>query len=77
VGKSLRVTTDPADYRPGDFVTLELPGGRLPHIGIVSTQRSPGGRRFMIVHNIGAGTQIEDVLFDPGMGRITGHYRRF
>lgn len=76
-GKALTVTADAADYRPGDFVTWELPGGRLPHIGIVSTQRSPDGRRFMIVHNIGAGTQIEDVLFDLRMGRITGHYRWF
>lgn len=76
-GKALPVTTDPADYRPGDFVTWELPGLRLTHIGIVSTQRSPDGRRFMIVHNIGRGTQVEDVLFDPWVGQITGHYRWF
>lgn len=75
--KALPITTDPADYRPGDLVTWELPGGHLPHIGIVSTQLSPDGRRFRIVHNIGSGTKVQDVLFDPGMGRITGHYRWF
>lgn len=31
----------------------------------------------MIVHNIGRGTQVEDVLFDPWVGQITGHYRWF
>jgi hypothetical protein len=76
-GKSVPITTDPEDYRPGDFVTWELAGGRLPHIGVVSTQRSHDGERFMIVHNIGRGTQVEDVLFVPWIGRITGHYRWF
>jgi hypothetical protein len=31
-------------------------------------------RRYMIVHNIGAGPKMEDVLFD---WKITGHYRYF
>jgi uncharacterized protein YijF (DUF1287 family) len=72
-GKDLPVTMEPADYQPGDIVTWELPGG-LPHTGIVSTQRSADGRRFCIVHNIGAGTRIEDALFEFD---ITGHYRWF
>jgi uncharacterized protein len=29
-------------------------------------------RRYMIVHNIGAGPKLEDVLFD---WKIIGHYR--
>jgi len=52
-------------------VTWMLPGN-LPHIGIVTGMRSADGKRYLIVHNIGAGPQIEDVLFD---WPITGHYR--
>jgi uncharacterized protein YijF (DUF1287 family) len=33
---------------------------------------SDGEKRPLIVHNIGAGTVIEDMLFDY---TITGHYR--
>ena len=71
-GESLPVTNDERDYRPGDIVTWELNGG-LPHIGImvnVATADSPD--RFMLVHNIGAGPQMEDALFS---WKITGHYR--
>lgn len=57
------------DLRPGDLVTWRLPGN-LPHIGIVSDRRS--GRRPLIVHNVGAGVQVEDVLF---AWPISGHYR--
>ncbi len=60
-----------ADYHPGDLVTWMLPGN-LPHIGIVIDQRSRDGQRPLIVHNIGAGPKIEDVLFRY---LITGHYR--
>ncbi|MBN8738863.1 MAG: DUF1287 domain-containing protein [Xanthomonadaceae bacterium] len=69
-GRSLPVSrTDAAVYAPGDIVTWMLPGN-LPHIGLVTAQRRNG--RPLIVHNIGAGTQIEDMLFDYP---ITGHYR--
>jgi hypothetical protein len=34
-------------------VTWVLPGN-LPHIGLVTDQRSPDGNRLLIVHNIGA-----------------------
>ncbi|HYN86643.1 MAG TPA: DUF1287 domain-containing protein [Pyrinomonadaceae bacterium] len=71
-GESLPVTARAADYRPGDIVTWDL-GGGLTHIGIVVGVRS--GRdpeRFQIVHNIGAGPKLEDVLFE---WEITGHYR--
>lgn len=61
----------PADYVPGDLVTWDL-GGGIPHIGIVVSRRSPDGKRLMVVHNIGAGPRLEDVLF---AWKITGHYR--
>ena len=59
------------DYRPGDLVTWMLPRN-LPHIGIVVGRRSLGGRRPLVVHNIGAGPKLEDILFEFP---ITGHYR--
>jgi uncharacterized protein YijF (DUF1287 family) len=68
-GQSLPVSTDAADYKPGDLVTWKLADGR-PHIGLVSDRSADG--RPLVVHNIGAGTQVEDVLF---AFTITGHYR--
>ena len=41
------------------------------HIGLVVNKKSPDGKRYLIVHNIGAGQVIEDVLFD---WKIIGHY---
>lgn len=70
-GIDLPVTGDPADYRAGDLVTWLL-AGRLPHIGIVVAEQSPGGQRPLIVHNIGEGPELADVLFSYP---ITGHYR--
>ncbi len=70
-GKSLTVTANASNYLPGDLVTWNLPGN-LPHIGIVSDERSRDGARPLIVHNIGAGPKIDDMLFDY---KITGHYR--
>jgi len=70
-GTTLPKSNDPEDYAPGDLVTWMLPGN-LPHIGIVIDRRSTDGRRPLIVHNIGAGPQLGDVLFDFP---ITGHYR--
>ncbi len=73
-GESLATTTNADDYAPGDIVTWNLvKEGELPHIGMVVDQRGPSGR-WMVEHNIGAGPQIEDVLFD---WRVTGHYRYF
>jgi len=64
---------DPAAYRPGDVVAWNLKGrsGFLPHIGIVTDRVGISGRP-QVVHNIGAGPRLEDVLFD---WPITGHYR--
>lgn len=70
-GQSLAVTSKADDYQAGDLVTWMLPGN-LPHIGIVVDQRSSDGKRPLVVHNIGAGPQMEDMLFDY---KITGHYR--
>ncbi len=71
-GQSLPLSENPADYLPGDLVTWNLnKSGSLPHIGIISDQKSPEGVP-LVVHNIGAGPQIEDMLFDY---KMTGHYR--
>lgn len=72
-GKALPVTRRGADYRPGDIVTWRLASG-VPHIGLVSNRRALGSDRYLVVHNIGAGTQIEDVLFAYD---VTGRYRWF
>ncbi len=68
-GQSLPVSKDPSDYRPGDLVTWRLPDGH-PHIGLVSDRSADG--RPLLVHNIGAGAKVEDILF---AFTITGHYR--
>lgn len=70
-GVELPVSRDGGDYRPGDLVTWMLPGN-LPHIGIVTSERTLLSRRPLIVHNIGRGPEVEDVLFEFP---ITGHYR--
>lgn len=61
---------DPSDFQPGDLVTQVI-GGRLPHIGIVSDRVAPSGR-LLFIHNIGGGTQEEDVT---ASFPVTGHYR--
>ncbi len=70
-GQSLGVSDQADRFLPGDLVTWRI-NGRLPHIGIVVTERSRDGLRPMIVHNIALGPRMEDVLFDYPM---TGHYR--
>jgi uncharacterized protein YijF (DUF1287 family) len=72
-GEALPKTQNASDYSPGDLVTWDL-GGNVPHIGIVIDQSAPGTNRHLILHNIGRGPQIEDVLFS---WKITGHYRYF
>jgi len=70
-GKTLDITDNSVDYKPGDIVSWRLQGG-LPHIGIVTDQQSEDSDNYMIVHNIGLGPQLEDVLFNY---KIVGHYR--
>ena len=72
-GKSLPVSNNATDYQPGDVVAWELTNG-VDHIGIVTNMLSDSEDRYLIVHNIGAGTRIEDVMF---AWIITGHYRFF
>ena len=64
-------TGDAGDYAAGDLVTWMLPGN-LPHIGIVTDRRTADGRRPLVVHNIGNGPELEDMLFQFP---LTGHYR--
>ena len=72
-GKSLTVSYDAAEYLPGDIVAWDLTFG-IDHIGIVTNMLSNSEDHYLIVHNIGAGTRVEDVLFD---WTIKGHYRFF
>ena len=57
------------EFAAGDIVTWDL-GGGLTHIGIVSDLRK--GDTPLIIHNIGRGTQEEDIL---RKFKITGHFR--
>lgn len=70
-GASQAISEEGADYRPGDIVSQMLPGN-LPHIAIVTDERTSDGSRPLVVHNIGAGARLEDVLLAYP---ITGHYR--
>jgi uncharacterized protein len=70
-GKSVPITKLPSDYLPGDVVAWQLDTQRL-HIGIVTDARLDGMHNYLIVHNVGAGARIEDVLMS---WKIIGHYR--
>lgn len=70
-GTAIPVTARAGDYRPGDIVCWSL-GGAVTHIGVMVKQRSADGQRNMVVHNIGAGQVLEDMLFKFD---IIGHYR--
>lgn len=73
-GAEKPVTTNAADYLPGDIVSWNLrrDGGSLPHIGIVTDKIASDGITRLIAHNIGSGVKVEDILFAYP---ITGHYR--
>lgn len=73
-GKSLPVTQDAKDYKPGDVVSWDLDGKGMTHIGLVSNLWNEASKRYLIIHNIGGGTRAEDVLFD---WKVTGHFRYF
>lgn len=72
-GETLSITNRSEDYSPGELVTWDL-GGGVPHIGIVVDQKSGRTGHNMVVHNIGEGPKMEDVLFN---WKITGHYRYY
>lgn len=70
-GQTLEISQNRPDYKAGDIVTWIL-AGNLPHIGIVTDQKSKTSGNPLIVHNIGAGPSLDDMLFSYP---ITGHYR--
>ncbi|WP_198659622.1 DUF1287 domain-containing protein [Nubsella zeaxanthinifaciens] len=69
-GKVKPMTKKLEDYLPGDIVCWDLNGRQL-HIGLVVDRKSGDGKRYLIVHNIGSGQVMEDVLF---VWKIIGHY---
>jgi len=71
--KALNLPQVSDSYKPGDIVSWRLDNG-LAHIGIISDKKSMFGSRPLVIHNIGQGTQEEDVLFS---WKIVGHYRWF
>lgn len=68
-GTQVPATLDERRFLPGDIVSWRLPGGH-PHIGLVIDRRE--GDRPLVVHNIGAGVKVEDMLFSYP---IVGHFR--
>ena len=72
-GKSLESTSGSENFQPGDVVTWDL-GGGVDHVGLVTNVWYKPTQRYLIVHNIGGGTRMEDALFS---WKITGHYRYF
>lgn len=70
-GRTLSISNNKQDYTAGDIVTWTLTGN-LPHIGIITDKVSPKTGNPLVVHNIGSGPVLEDMLFNY---IITGHYR--
>ena len=70
-GEVLPKSYNSADYSPGDIVCWNL-GGGITHIGIVVDKRTRDGQRYQVIHNIGSGQVLADILFDY---TIIGHYR--
>jgi uncharacterized protein YijF (DUF1287 family) len=70
-GTELPISNKAEDYLVGDIVCWNL-GGSITHIGLVSNVRSKDKKRYLIVHNMGAGQVLQDCLFDY---KIIGHYR--
>lgn len=58
-------------YLAGDVVTWDL-GKGLVHIGIVSDKKTLLQKTPLIIHNIGFGTQENDILYKY---KVTGHFR--
>ncbi len=72
--KSLAITQNGVDYKPGDVVAWDLDGKGMTHIGLVSNIYNENTKRYLIIHNIGGGAQAGDKIFD---WNIIGHYRYF
>lgn len=69
--KFVPISRKSSDYFPGDVVAWEL-DNHLLHIGLVTDAVAGGTQNYLVVHNIGAGAKIEDVLMS---WKIIGHYR--
>jgi len=69
-GWSVPLSRQVSDFQAGDIVTCIVPP-RLPHIMIVS-DRVVNRNIPLVIHNIGSGTQEEDLLFEF---ELTGHFR--
>ena len=72
-GKTVPVSDNRADYLPGDVVAWQLSDG-VEHIGILTNLASESDKHYLVVHNIGSGARIEDMLL---AWKIIGHYRYF
>ncbi|MCP5001651.1 MAG: DUF1287 domain-containing protein [Hyphomicrobiales bacterium] len=70
-GAKIASSSDAADFLTGDLVAQMLPGN-LPHVAIISDKLATDGVTPLVIHNIGAGTRLENRLFDF---KHTGHFR--
>ena len=68
-GAKQAVTNNGKDYLPGDIVFWDVAAG---HVGIVVNEKVGDANRYMVVHNIGSGPQLDDFLFGA---RIVDHFR--
>lgn len=59
------------NYKAGDIVAWDL-GQGLTHIGIISNKTTLLSKTPLVIHNIGRGTQENDILHQY---KIIGHYR--
>lgn len=69
--KRQNYTVKNQQYLAGDIVTWDL-GKGLVHIGILSDRKSVGSNTPLVIHNIGQGTQENNILHQF---KIIGHYR--
>ena len=71
-GESIPISKNKNDYKPGDIITWDLKGSSPWHIGIVTNKISPKTNNPLVVHNIGRGPILDDMIFNFP---IRGHYR--
>ncbi len=69
--KRQNYTVQNQQYLAGDIVTWDL-GKGLVHIGILSDRKAGGSNTPLVIHNIGQGTQENNILHQF---KIIGHYR--
>lgn len=72
-GTALSITDNSQDYLPGDIVAWQL-SGNTTHIGMMTNILSATNGGFQVVHHMGGGVKVEEVLF---AWPIIGHYRYF